>query len=242
MDILEFEMHRLRSLRAMQAGLLELKLMRDIARLEIAIRRHGSALKAGYRPDQPRVPQGQREGGQWVDDGGSSGRIVLAGDIPTNDTPEIPKDRPPKSEDRSKAKKVVARWLDRVGASIDTALALGKAGAWLRTYSAEIESYRDPPKSLEELQQAVSTPRPGYDIHHIVERNQEGRFSSEAIYGTENEVSIPRLKHQEINSWYQTKNPGFGGESPRDYLNGRSWDVQRAVGLEALKEKGVLKP
>jgi hypothetical protein len=47
METFEFETQRLRSLRAMQAGLLELKLMRDIARLEIAIRRHGLALKAG---------------------------------------------------------------------------------------------------------------------------------------------------------------------------------------------------
>jgi hypothetical protein len=242
MDILEFEMHRLRSLRAMQAGLLELKLMRDIARLEIAIRRHGSALKAGYRPDQPRVPRGQRDGGQWVDDGGSSGRIVLAGDAPTNDTPEVPKERPPKSDDRTRSKKVVARWLDEIGVSIDTAFALGKVSAWLQTYSAEVESYRDPPKSLEDLQQAASTPRPGYDVHHIVERNQEYKFSKELIYSRENEVLVPRLKHQEINSWYQTKNPAYGGESPRDYLNGRSWAVQRGVGLEALREKGVLKP
>ena len=136
----------------------------------------------------------------------------------------------------------MARWLDEAGVSIDTALALGKVSAWLQTYSAEVESYRDPPKSLEDLQQAASTPRPGYDVHHIVERNQEYKFSKEVIYSRENEVLVPRLKHQEINSWYQKKNPAYGGESPRDYLNGRSWDVQRAVGLEALREKGVLKP
>ncbi len=75
-------------------------------------------------------------------------------------------------------------------------------------------------KLLHELQQAASTPRPGYDVHHIVERNQEYKFSKEAIYSRENEVLVPRLKHQEINSWYQKKNPAYGGESPRDYLNG----------------------
>ncbi len=103
MESLEFETQRLRSLRAMQAGLLELKWLRDLTRLDRAIRRHGWALKAGFNPNQPRVPRGQREGGQWVDDGGSSGRIVLAGYIPTNDTPEIPKERPPTTRARNLA-------------------------------------------------------------------------------------------------------------------------------------------
>jgi hypothetical protein len=55
-------------------------------------------------------------------------------------------------------------------------------------------------------------------------------------------VLIPRLKHQEINAWYQAKNPYYGGDSPRDYLNGRNWDVQRSVGLDALRKAGVLRP
>lgn len=29
------------------------------------------ALKAGFRPDQPRVPAGNPDGGQWIDDGNS---------------------------------------------------------------------------------------------------------------------------------------------------------------------------
>lgn len=33
--------------------------------------RHYAELEAKYRPDQPRVPAGQREGRQWADDGGS---------------------------------------------------------------------------------------------------------------------------------------------------------------------------
>lgn len=240
MDILEFETQRLRSLQAMQACLLELKLMRDITRLDRAIIRHGWALKAGYRPDQPRVPRGQREGGQWVDDGGSSGRMVLAGDIPTNDTPEVPKERPKTSAERTAALKLAARMLQTVG----TVAELARTSAWLSSYSAQIESFRDPPMSLDELQRNVSTPAPGYDIHHIVEQTQAERagFSREIIDGPDNLVRIPRLKHQEINGWYQTKNDEFGGLSPREYLNGRNWDVRRSVGLEALRTYGVLKP
>ncbi|MFZ0846751.1 MAG: hypothetical protein WAM62_13245, partial [Pseudolabrys sp.] len=85
------------------------------------------------------------------------------------------------------------------------------------------------------MQQAVSTSAPGYDIHHIVEQAQAERdgFSRESIDSPDNLVRIPTLKHQEINGWYQTKNPAFDGMSPREYLSGRSWDVRRAVGLDA---------
>ncbi len=71
MDILAPETQRLHSLRAMQAGLLELKWLRDVTRLELAIRRHGSALKYGYNPAQPRVPKGEEGAGQWMALGGA---------------------------------------------------------------------------------------------------------------------------------------------------------------------------
>jgi hypothetical protein len=38
------------------------------------------------------------------------------------------------------------------------------------------------------------------------------------------------------------ENPTYDGLSPREYLNGRNWNVQRAVGLDALRKVGVLKP
>jgi hypothetical protein len=94
------------------------------------------------------------------------------------------------------------------------------------------------------LQRDVSTPAPGYDIHHIVEQTQaecEG-FSREVIDHRDNLVRVPRLKHQEINGWYQTKNDEYGGLSPREYLSGKSWAVRKSVGLEALRIYGVLKP
>jgi hypothetical protein len=43
------------------------------------------------------------------------------------------------------------------------------AGDWSRD-DYLIEPYRDEPKTLEELQRAVSTPKRGYDVHHIVEQ------------------------------------------------------------------------
>lgn len=238
MESLEFETQRLRSLRAMQAGLLELKWLRDLTRIDRAIRRLGWALKAGFNPNQPRVPRGQREGGQWVDDGGSSGRIVLAGYIPTNDTPEIPKERPPTTRARNLAVRQLAR---RLGPYISVFV---EAGSWIYDHKAEIASYFDSPKSLDELQDAAKDPQAGYDVHHIVERNTAANDGSEAglINASENKAAIPRWKHWELNGWYEKENEELGGDTPRKYLKGKSWEERREVGLQGLRQVGVLKP
>jgi hypothetical protein len=79
MDIFALEIQRLHSLRAMQAGLIELKWLRDVLRLERAIRQHGRALKYGYNPAQPRVPKGEDGAGEWTALGGAQ----VAGGGPT---------------------------------------------------------------------------------------------------------------------------------------------------------------
>jgi hypothetical protein len=119
-----------------------------------------------------------------------------------------------------------------------------RAVAWLRDIVQSIRSYSDPPKSLEELQQDAQNPQPGYNIHHIVEQTLARRdgFSDGMIDGADNLVRVPTLRHQQISAWYQTKNPRFNGLSPRDYLRGASWDERRSVGLDALRQFGVLKP
>jgi hypothetical protein len=71
------------------------------------------------------------------------------------------------------------------------ALALAiEATAWLDGDRARIESYQDPPKTLEELQRDVSNPRWGYDIHHVVEQTPAKRegFSDSEIHGPDNLV------------------------------------------------------
>ena len=199
-----------------------------------------AAYKYGYNPGQPRVPAGDPAGGQWTDANGNAltpSRIRLAGEVPTNDPPEIPKERPRKSKERTTILRLIARRMLETG---ETVAAFAKLGAWFITYSPTIESYNDPPKTLEELRQDLS-PKAGYDIHHIVQRNQESIFGRELINSPENLVRIPRMKHWDINQWYETENREFGGVSPRAYLDGRNWDVQRSVGFEALKKFGVLK-
>ena len=48
-------------------------------RFQLAYARHVQALvKAGFNPDQPRVPAGNPDGGQWANEGGSRTRVRLA--------------------------------------------------------------------------------------------------------------------------------------------------------------------
>lgn len=117
-------------------------------------------------------------------------------------------------------------------------------GHWLNEKHAEIRANLDPPRFLEELQDAVSQPERGYDIHHIVEQTaaRDQGFSEIQINGRDNKVRIPRYKHEEINSWFQTRNDAFDGRTPRQYLQGKSWNEHREIGLKAMRDVGVLKP
>jgi hypothetical protein len=95
---------------------------------------------------------------------------------------------------------------------------------------------------------AVADPRFGYEIHHIIEaqtrsanplRNSQ-RFA-DRIDLSENLVRIPHWKHVEISSWYSRRNDEYGGSSPRTYLRGKNWEEQYEIGLDILRDYGVLK-
>jgi hypothetical protein len=192
-----------------------------------------------YSPNQPRVAAGNPDGGQWTSGGDGSDVSKDARVTPAAlQLPRVPNSRPPTPQERNRTARELARW------GRDAIVGAIAGGAtWLNEQWASIESYFDPPKSLEELQQGVSDPRPGYDIHHIVERDSAAEDGSETekINAQENLVRIPRWKHWEINSWYQTKNEAYGFLSPREYLRGKSWDVRMRVGHDALIDVGVLK-
>jgi len=115
--------------------------------------------KAGYDPNQPRIPAGDEDGGQWTDGGGggggsnSSGRVRVAqGDTGTrNDageqerfiqlaqntpsdpegdgSPNIPKERPQRQRDRLKVVKRIIRYAAKLKDPRRMALGLVKEGA-----------------------------------------------------------------------------------------------------------------
>jgi len=110
-----------------------------------------------------------------------------------------------------------------------------------------MQSYRDPPKTLEQLQQAVTNKTtPGYQDHHIVgqaaREEKERNFPKEWIDAPENIVRIPTFKHREINEWYARRNEKLEELSPREYLRGKDWSERYQLGLEVIIEHKVLKP
>jgi hypothetical protein len=131
----------------------------------------------------------------------------------------------------------------RVGTPVGRVLDAVEVAAWAKPY---VQSYFDSPKSLEELQRAASEPKTGYDIHHVVEQSsaQRAGFPTSRIDGPENRVRIPKLKHWEVNAWFETENPSYGGLTPREYLRNPKigWDERMKIGKEALLNVGVLKP
>ena len=255
-------------------------------RFEVTLLRCALALKAGYNPDEPRVPAGSPDGGQWTT-GGASGPITdfsaqrrsgsgvpetgpktqeplritvyprsnydVSGPAsespPLQTTPKIPLQEPDTAQLRNAVIKQAAKWLlkatlrDALG-PIGVFINVLEAADWIRRSYPYIQTYLDPPKSLEDLQQAVSTPQKGYDIHHIVEQTsaEQDGFPRDLIDAPENLVRIPTLKHWEITAWYATRNEDYNFMSPRQYLRGKSWSERVRVGEFALRKFGVLKP
>lgn len=59
--------------------------------------------KAGFRPDQARVPAGTSEGGQWTDEGGGNEDdldLIVVGSNP-DDLSELPDNPPPRAKERN---------------------------------------------------------------------------------------------------------------------------------------------
>lgn len=206
--------------------------------------------KAGFNPDQPRLPPGGPGGGQWnYEEGYAQGQKPGIGhnEGPTLDPPEPPKDPPKDKVSKTQAAKALAkeiarRALRRAG-PIGAAITVIDIGHRLYSEYPSIRSYQDKPATLGELQENVGKRRSGYEDHHIVERSagKNENFPDSMISGADNLVSVPKYKHHEISGWYGTKNPRFGGLSPREYLRGKSWSEQVQMGHYALRKFGVLK-
>jgi hypothetical protein len=107
-----------------------------------------------------------------------------------------------------------------------------------------VSAYFGEAKSLEELQAAAQEPsQTGYEDHHIVEQATANPDGSEdrQIEAPDNLARIPTVKHWELNRWYQTPNYSLEGLTPRKYLDGKSWEERRRVGLMGMRDIGVLK-
>jgi hypothetical protein len=65
--------------------------------------------------------------------------------------------------------------------------------------------------------------------------------SENALIGAPGNLArIPTVKHWELNRWYETPNPRFNQMTPRQFLKEKHWGERYEIGLEALREIGVL--
>lgn len=110
----------------------------------------------------------------------------------------------------------------------------------------------DPPKTLVELQTPPTDNVLGYDQHHIVGQNRDNvlktpikvsveKFGWNLIDAPSNLVWIPRLKHELITGYYNSKVEGDPyGRLRRQIINEGDFAAQREAGLQALRLFGVL--
>jgi len=224
-------------------------------------------LKAEFNPDEPRVPAGNPDGGQWTSDEGSDtsgdqriisdaapektwipGAQYAANDPPRGtQQPSIPQEKPTTPQAVNTFIKATAYFLagaTLAGEPAGEFILVLEATDWVTHFLPGIYSYLDAPKSLEELQAAAQNTRPGYNVLHIVEQTQalQDGFPPSVVNSPENLVLVPILKHWLITAWFATRNDNFGGLSPRDYLRGKSWEERMQVGKQALIDLGVLVP
>jgi hypothetical protein len=124
------------------------------------------------------------------------------------------------------------------------------ATIWPSRYRDKLLASLTPARTLEELQKAVDTPAPDTEIRHIVEEQDESKHPlanakrfPDKINAPENLVRVPYWAHREISRWYSRVNTDqpFNGQTPRNWLRGKSWEEQYEVGLMILRKFGVLK-
>lgn len=204
---------------------------------EILVEMLGELGKAGFNPNELRVPAGNPDGGQWTSQGApTSHSSILSGtssdasrdsatQVASNTAPGIghnqgpPLEEPPAIPPKQPASlgaindflKAAAYWLSRLSKLDKRAqifVAALMATAWLVTkYLPTISSYLDPPKTWQQLQLNAGA---GYDSHHIVEQwSENDSIPRSMIDSPNNIVPIPRLKHWQINSWLGKPNPEF---------------------------------
>ncbi|HEV7259427.1 MAG TPA: hypothetical protein VGN82_16725 [Bosea sp. (in: a-proteobacteria)] len=224
--------------------------------------------KGGFNPNQPRVPAGNPEGGQWGDGSGQHPDAIpllsdflaafpdaIAGaasglELPSPaDGPGIPASQPRTAQGITAVVKDSARWLQSAKDTRASSQARGFFSqlldtSWLRSHMPRIGSYLDDPKTEQELHDAVSRPSAGFDIHHRNERAAAtvAGYPSSMINGRPNLMLVPTLRHWDVSGWYMTRNSEFGGLTPRQFLSDKDWNTRQAIGNRALRLYGILKP
>jgi hypothetical protein len=202
--------------------------------------------KAGFNPDEPRVPAGNPDGGQWTRESGSGtsnesqvvsdatpdniwrpGAQYAANDPPglghnqgppLEEPPEIPRLKPSSLSAINDFLKAAAYWLAPISRFDKRALLFLAA---LQTTEWLVDKYL--PSVISYLdppktwEELQQNQGPGYDEHHVVEQGSEkDGIPRSMIDSPDNVVPVPRLKHWQINSWLGRPNSEFKDAEDND--------------------------
>jgi hypothetical protein len=256
-------------------------------RIDVDAWRARKELERKYDPNQPRVPRGHPDGGQWTDESGAgeggNAEEVNPGEVPFTDE-EYENVLAVQEEIRAilaeaghrdallvlaahrrgggkleELKKMLGPLRDAVAELISTnqiarlyvLLKIVEVSARnLIGYASDPEEWEeiiadedfrsfDKPEQFKEFYKHLSDP--DRDWHHIVEKG--ANFPEWMKHNTVNMVKIPRAKHWEITQFYVTRNDDWPylGQTPRAWLQGKSWEEHFEHGIDILKRFRGLK-
>jgi hypothetical protein len=90
------------------------------------------------------------------------------------------------------------------------------------------------------LKRALGPAGEGRHWHHIVEQSKLAQFGANAIYNTDNVVSLADDVHYRITGFYNSIQDFTDGQTDRQWLNGRTFEFQYEFGMDVLRKFGAL--
>lgn len=113
---------------------------------------------------------------------------------------------------------------------------------WLDEAAAASKGAGQGYKSFRAFKRAQGAAGEGMHWHHIVgpTPGNVSRFGAESIHNTSNVIALDADLHQRISSYYERVQPFTEGQKVRDWLSDKSYEEQRAFGLQILLEFGFV--
>jgi len=99
-------------------------------------------------------------------------------------------------------------------------------------------------KSFRAFKRHMGKAGTGKEWHHIVEKRNAKRFGPEAVHNTENVIPLEKTLHDRVSALYSSIEENITRSATltiRQWLDGQSYEAQRAFGLLAIEnlKKGV---
>jgi hypothetical protein len=97
-------------------------------------------------------------------------------------------------------------------------------------------------KSFTAFKRSMGSAGKGKQWHHIIEKHKANlkRFGAEALHNTENVIAVNEAPHTRISAFYSSIQRFSEGMTVRKWLSTQSYEAQRAFGLQALRDHGVI--